>query len=179
MAATASIDHLEVDHSPDKEKILHTINNAASHIQTPPASDGSSHGHKDDDAASSSSLSDLEDDMEPDTRFEDDTAGTGTGTGTGVQEDGRSDIKPDRYEGGIPIFTPVRGSSSSYNSKHFIQSTPPLPLLCRLGVVAYLMLTCLITQTMEQFKDFEGYVKGVNSYGMQSGIVLIDPPEEW
>jgi hypothetical protein len=32
---------------------------------------------------------------------------------------------------------------------------------------------------MEQFKDFEGYVKGVNSYGMQSGIVLIDPPEEW
>jgi hypothetical protein len=41
------------------------------------------------------------------------------------------------------------------------------------------MLTCLMTQTMEQFKDFESYVKGVNSYGMQSGIVLIDPPEEW
>lgn len=32
---------------------------------------------------------------------------------------------------------------------------------------------------MEQFKDFERYVKGVDPYGMQSGIVLIDPPEEW
>ena len=34
-------------------------------------------------------------------------------------------------------------------------------------------------QTMEQFRDFEKYVKGVDPYGMQSGIVLIDPPEEW
>ena len=32
---------------------------------------------------------------------------------------------------------------------------------------------------MEEFKDFEKYVKGVDPYGMQSGIVLIDPPEEW
>lgn len=32
---------------------------------------------------------------------------------------------------------------------------------------------------MEQFKDFQRYVKGVDPYGMQSGIVLIDPPEEW
>jgi hypothetical protein len=32
---------------------------------------------------------------------------------------------------------------------------------------------------MEQFQDFERYVKGVDPYGMQSGIVLIDPPEEW
>ena len=32
---------------------------------------------------------------------------------------------------------------------------------------------------MEQFEDFERYVKGVDPYGMQSGIVLIDPPEEW
>lgn len=32
---------------------------------------------------------------------------------------------------------------------------------------------------MEQFKDFQKYVKGVDPYGMQSGIVLIDPPEEW
>jgi hypothetical protein len=34
-------------------------------------------------------------------------------------------------------------------------------------------------QTMDEFKDFEKYVKGVDPYGMQSGIVLIDPPEEW
>lgn len=32
---------------------------------------------------------------------------------------------------------------------------------------------------MEQFKDFQRYVKGVDPFGMQSGIVLIDPPEEW
>jgi hypothetical protein len=37
----------------------------------------------------------------------------------------------------------------------------------------------MIHQTMEEFKDFEKYVKGVDPYGMQSGIVLIDPPEEW
>lgn len=32
---------------------------------------------------------------------------------------------------------------------------------------------------MDEFRDFEKYVKGVDPYGMQSGIVLIDPPEEW
>jgi hypothetical protein len=32
---------------------------------------------------------------------------------------------------------------------------------------------------MDQFRDFQKYVKGVDPYGMQSGIVLIDPPEEW
>ena len=112
MAATATIDHLEVELSPDKEHIIHNKSNTASHIQTPPASDGSSHSHKDDDAASSSSLSDLEEDMETDARFEDEIAGAGAGTGAGIEEKGRSDVKPDRYEGGIPIFTPVRGSFS-------------------------------------------------------------------
>src|SRR5277367_6619494 len=120
MAATATIDHLEVERSPDKEHILHNKNNAASHIQTPPASDGSSHSHKDDDAASSSSLSDLEEDMETDARFEDGIAGAGAG----IEDEGRSDIKPDRYEGGIPIFTPVRASSSSSSSS----SSSPLPI---------------------------------------------------
>ena len=115
MAATATIDHLEVERSPDKEHILHNKNNAASHIQTPPASDGSSNSHKDDDAASSSSLSDLEEDMEADLRFEDEIAGAGTGAG--IEDKGRSDVKPDRYEGGIPIFTPVRASSSQLQSK--------------------------------------------------------------
>ena len=108
MAATATIDQQEVELSPDKERIQHSKSNTASHIQTPPASDGSSHSHKDDDAASSSSLSDLEEDMEPDARFENEIAGTGIG----IEDEGRSDIKPDRYEGGIPIFTPVRGSFS-------------------------------------------------------------------
>ncbi|KPI41813.1 DNA damage-responsive transcriptional repressor RPH1 [Cyphellophora attinorum] len=35
------------------------------------------------------------------------------------------------------------------------------------------------SETMDEFRDFEKYVQGVNPYGMQSGIVLIDPPEEW
>lgn len=37
----------------------------------------------------------------------------------------------------------------------------------------------MISQTMEEFRDFEAYVKGVDPFGMQSGIVLINPPEEW
>ncbi len=32
---------------------------------------------------------------------------------------------------------------------------------------------------MDQFQDFEKYMNGVNPFGMKSGIVLIDPPEEW
>lgn len=172
MAATATIDHPEVELPPDKEHILHNKSNTASHIQTPPASDGSGHSHKDDDAASSSSLSDLEEDMEADARFEDEIAGTGTG----IEDEGRPDIKPDRYEGGIPIFTPVRGSFSPLQSK--IIPAIDCPLLspacsCSLNAKHFIM------QTVEEFKDFEAYVKGVNPYGMQSGIVLIDPPEEW
>ena len=32
---------------------------------------------------------------------------------------------------------------------------------------------------MAQFQDFQKYMHGTNSYGMKSGIVLIDPPQEW
>jgi jmjN domain len=32
---------------------------------------------------------------------------------------------------------------------------------------------------MDQFQDFQKYMKGVNPHGMKSGIVLIDPPDEW
>ncbi|KIW39385.1 uncharacterized protein PV06_09160 [Exophiala oligosperma] len=102
-------------------------------VHTPPTTDEAS--HKDDDAASSSSLSDLGDDMEDEEnrmRFEE-------AARAGAEAEQFSEVKPDRYENGVPIFTP----------------------------------------TMEQFKDFQRYVKGVDPYGMQSGIVLIDPPEEW
>ncbi|KAK5223124.1 hypothetical protein LTR72_005961 [Exophiala xenobiotica] len=102
-------------------------------VHTPPTTDEAS--HKDDDAASSSSLSDLGDDIEDEEnrmRFEE-------AARAGAEAEQFSEVKPDRYENGVPIFTP----------------------------------------TMEQFKDFQRYVKGVDPYGMQSGIVLIDPPEEW
>lgn len=72
------------------------------HMHTPPASDMSSHGRKedDDDAASSSELSDLDD------RFED--APQPSFTQDVPMEDIPTTVEPDRYEGGIPIFQPVR-----------------------------------------------------------------------
>ncbi len=74
----------------------------AQNIHTPPASDMSSHGRKgdDDDAASSSELSDLDDQFEgaPQPSFTQDMP----------MEDAAATVEPDRYEGGIPIFQPVR-----------------------------------------------------------------------
>jgi hypothetical protein len=86
---------------------------AASQVHTPPETDETSHSHKDDDAASSSSLSDLGDEIdlpgdvlgdlidgEEDTKFED-------AARAGAEAEQFSEVKPDRYEGGIPIFQPV------------------------------------------------------------------------
>ncbi len=72
-------------------------------IHTPPASDMSSHGRKDDDdddAASSSELSDLDEQFEgaPQPSFPQDAP----------MEDAPGVVEPARYEGGIPIFQPVR-----------------------------------------------------------------------
>lgn len=71
-------------------------------VHTPPTTDEAS--HKDDDAASSSSLSDLGDDMEDEEnrmRFEE-------AARAGAEAEQFSEVKPDRYENGVPIFTPVR-----------------------------------------------------------------------
>jgi hypothetical protein len=75
-------------------------------IHTPPASDMSSHGRKgddeDDDAASSSELSDLDDQFEgvPQPSFTQDVP---------MQDaPAAAVVEPDHYEGGIPIFQPVR-----------------------------------------------------------------------
>src|ERR1700743_931052 len=76
-------------------------------VHTPPTTDEGS--HKDDDAASSSSLSDLDDDIEDEEnrmRFEE-------AASAGAEAQQYSEVKPDRYENGVPIFTPVR--------------TPPIP----------------------------------------------------
>ena len=105
-----------------------------SQVNTPPTTDEGS--HKDDDAASSSSLSDLGDDHFED---EENTMRFEEAARAGAEAEQHTEVKPDRYENNIPIFTP----------------------------------------TMEEFQDFQKYVGGVNPYGMQSGIVLIDPPEEW
>jgi len=74
-------------------------------VHTPPTTDEGS--HKDDDAASTSSLSDLGDDMEDEEntrRFED-------AARAGAEAEQYSEIKPDRYENGVPIFTPVSGAT--------------------------------------------------------------------
>lgn len=70
-------------------------------IHTPPASDMSSYGRKgeDDDAASSSELSELDDQFErgPQPSFTQDVP----------MEDANTIVEPNRYEDGIPIFQPV------------------------------------------------------------------------
>jgi hypothetical protein len=70
-------------------------------IHTPPASDMSSHGRKgdDDDAASSSELSDLDEQFEgaPQPPFTQDVP----------MLDAPAIVEPHRYEGGIPVFQPV------------------------------------------------------------------------
>jgi hypothetical protein len=76
-------------------------------VHTPPTTDEAS--HKDDDAASSSSsLSSLDDDMVEDEenrmRFEE-------AARAGAEAEQFSDVKPDRYENGVPIFTPVCNTS--------------------------------------------------------------------
>lgn len=89
----------------------------ASQVHTPPETDETSHSHKDDDAASTSSLSDLgdldldvaglgvqmdeEEEEEQDTKFED-------AARAGAEAERFSEVKPDHYEGGIPVFKPVR-----------------------------------------------------------------------
>lgn len=73
-------------------------------VHTPPTTDEAS--HKDDDAASSSSLSDLGDDIEDEEnrmRFEE-------AARAGAEAEQFSEVKPDRYENGVPIFTPVCNS---------------------------------------------------------------------
>jgi hypothetical protein len=32
---------------------------------------------------------------------------------------------------------------------------------------------------MDQFRDFRKFVAAIDSYGMQSGIVKVIPPQEW
>lgn len=33
--------------------------------------------------------------------------------------------------------------------------------------------------TMQEFQDFEGYMKSIEPWGMRSGIVKVVPPKEW
>jgi hypothetical protein len=35
------------------------------------------------------------------------------------------------------------------------------------------------SQTMDQFRDFQSFIKRIDKYGMQAGIVKVVPPKEW
>ena len=83
----------------DKQDGVHSL--PLPQVHTPPTTDEGS--HKDDDAASSSSLSDLGDDSEDEEnrlRFEE-------AARAGAEAEQYSEVSPDRYENGVPIFTPV------------------------------------------------------------------------
>lgn len=82
-------------------------NSQATQIHTPPASDEASNSHKDDDAASSSSLSDLEDMDEMDTGVSGQDRKFEEAARAGAEAEQYSEVKPDRYENNIPIFQPV------------------------------------------------------------------------
>ena len=86
---------------------------AAAQVHTPPETDETSHSHKDDDAASSSSLSDIGDldvdpaglgvhieDAESDGKFEE-------AARAGAEAEQFSEVKPHHFDGGIPVFKPV------------------------------------------------------------------------
>jgi hypothetical protein len=80
-------------------------------VRTPPHTDEASHKESD-DAASSSSLSELGDDIldeENRLRFEE-------AARAGAEAEQHTEIKPHHYENNIPIFQPVRHSTGPHNS---------------------------------------------------------------
>jgi hypothetical protein len=42
-----------------------------------------------------------------------------------------------------------------------------------------LLTSNLSSQTMDQFRDFQSFIKKIDKYGMQAGIVKVVPPKEW
>lgn len=98
-------------HSSDEAK-AHDFHptHVPSQVHTPPTTDEGS--HKDDDAVSSSSLSDLDENVDLDVnmddfdeeqnrqRFED-------AARAGAEAEQHTQIKPHHYEGGIPVFQPT------------------------------------------------------------------------
>ena len=78
-------------------------------VSTPPTTDEGS--HKDDDAASSSSLSDLDETVDLDTRMrdfdeEENRQRFEDAARAGAEAEQHAQIKPHHYEGGIPVFQP-------------------------------------------------------------------------
>ena len=85
----------------------HTHTNAPN---TPPTTDEGS--HKDDDAASSSSLSELDDDIDLDVTMdafdeEDNRQRFEDAARAGAEAEKDASIKPHHFEGGIPVFVPT------------------------------------------------------------------------
>lgn len=101
MAAAATMSSIEVDIAAmDKHDISTQL--PPPQVHTPPVTDEASHKESD-DAASSSSLSELGDDIldeENRMRFEE-------AARAGAEAEQSSEVKPDHYENNIPVFQPV------------------------------------------------------------------------
>ncbi|KAK5951151.1 hypothetical protein OHC33_007904 [Knufia fluminis] len=114
-------------------------NHVPSQVHTPPTTDEGS--HKDDDAVSSSSLSDLDENVDLDVnmddfeeeqnrlRFED-------AARAGAEAEQHAQIKPHHFEGGVPVFQPTMeefrdfqafmGQADAYGMQHgIIKIIPP------------------------------------------------------
>jgi jmjN domain len=77
-----------------------------------------------------------------------------------------------------PLITTTTAGKSPFSSRYVNFYGPLSKRPLRLGVEAYWDLTD-IRQTMEQFKSFPKYIRKIDKYGMQSGIVKVIPPKEW
>lgn len=94
------------------DEIKHDYHHNPAPLQahTPPTTDEAS--HKDDDAASSSSLSDLDESADLDVKMEDfddqlNRQRFEDAARAGAEAEKHSQIKPHHYEGGVPIFQPT------------------------------------------------------------------------
>jgi len=98
------------NHPSDEGKHDYHQSHVPSQVHTPPTTDEGS--HKDDDAVSSSSLSDIDENVDIDInmddfdeeqnrqRFED-------AARAGAEAEQHALIKPHHYEGGVPVFQPT------------------------------------------------------------------------
>ena len=102
-----SSDHVNVK---DEHEHDYHSNPPLPQVSTPPTTDEGS--HKDDDAASSSSLSDLDDTVDLDTRMrdfdeEENRQRFEDAARAGAEAEQHAQIKPHHFEGGIPVFQPT------------------------------------------------------------------------
>lgn len=74
-------------------------------------------------------------------------------------------VQPDHFYG----FDNVHHSPNTHGRTYFDPKDDPL---AQRGIPVF-------KPTLEEFKDFEGYMNSIETWGMRSGIVKVIPPAEW